>query len=111
MKGTLLSKKPSLDMTRAMLDKVQELSDFGVMNVAMGFEFVSHAKVNSVSSDETPYRRDLSGNGLILCNWTDDSPEKYKLARDSAHALADMTPKGEAYGNYAGSQCSSSSLA
>lgn len=102
MKGTLLDKKPSLDMTQAMFDKVMSLGTPHVMDVAICFEYVSHKKVNSIPVDETPYRRNLPGNGIILVKWDDDAPEKYKYARDAAHALANMTPAGEAYGNYAG---------
>lgn len=101
MKGTLLS-KPSDDMTRSTFDKVMSFCKPGSLDVFMAFEYVSQAKVNSVPVDETPYRRDLPGNGVIFARWKDDVPGKYDEARDAAHALAALTPEGEAYGNYAG---------
>ncbi|TCD60114.1 hypothetical protein EIP91_010702 [Steccherinum ochraceum] len=102
MKGTVLDKKPSLEMTQEMFDKVMSLSKVGEMSAMIAFEYVSHAKVHKVSPDETPYNRTLPGNGIIIIKWEDDDPKKYKIARDAAHAIADLTPKGEAYGNYAG---------
>ncbi|THH28994.1 hypothetical protein EUX98_g5195 [Antrodiella citrinella] len=105
MKGTFLDKKPSLDMTRTAFNKVMELAQFGVIDVAMGFEYGSNERVNSVPADETPFRRDLPGNGVVLVKWNDDALEKAKYARDAAHALAALTPKlgfAEAYGNYEG---------
>ena len=102
MKGALLRKKPSLDLTQAMFDKVMSLSSPPDMNVAMAFEYISQKKVNGIPFDETPYRRTSPGNVAILIQWNDDTPEMYKTARDAAHALTDMTPAGQAYGNYAG---------
>ncbi|TCD67188.1 hypothetical protein EIP91_000415 [Steccherinum ochraceum] len=102
MKGTLLDKKPSLEMTQKMFDKVMELSEFGTMEASIIFEYISHAKVNSVPVEETPYNRNMPGNGIIIIRWTDDDPKLYKVARDRAHAIADLTPQGQVYGNYAG---------
>ncbi|KAH8102177.1 hypothetical protein BXZ70DRAFT_1016565 [Cristinia sonorae] len=101
LKAVRLS-RPSLEMTQSNFDKVLELSNFEELNVMLAFEYVSHAKVNSVSVDETPYRRDLPGNAMILVTWKDDDPKKLQAAREAAHALAKITPEGTAYGNFTG---------
>ncbi|TCD68008.1 hypothetical protein EIP91_011677 [Steccherinum ochraceum] len=100
MKGTLLDKKPSLEMTQAAFDKVMSVSKFGEMDVMLGFEYMSLAKVNSVPADETPYNRKMTGNGIVFVRWQDDRPETARVVSDVAHAVAGMTPKGEAYANY-----------
>lgn len=100
MKGTLLDKQPSLEMTQAVFDKVMSVSKFGVMDVMLGFEYMSLAKVNSVSAEETPYQRKGTGNGIVYVRWTDDDAKMAERVAEAARAVADMTPKGEAYANY-----------
>ncbi|KAH8102185.1 hypothetical protein BXZ70DRAFT_58556 [Cristinia sonorae] len=102
MKGTLLSKVPSQDLTRSTFNRVIEISKFGELDVMMAFEYVSQTKVNSVSPDETPFRRDSPGNGIIWVTWHEDGDEKQAQGKEAAHILAKLTPEGEAYGNYAG---------
>ncbi|CAL1702340.1 unnamed protein product [Somion occarium] len=108
MKGALLSDTPSKDLRREVFDRVISLSKED-LNVAIILELLPHDKINSVPADVTPYRRNLHGNTLILIQWKEHTPEKGKAARAAAHELAGLMPKGEGYGNYAGTDDAASS--
>ncbi|KAI0074365.1 FAD binding domain-containing protein [Panus rudis PR-1116 ss-1] len=99
MKGGLLSEIPSKDLRRTTFNEIMKLAKED-LTVTMIFERQPHQKINSVPADVTPFRRNLTGNALILIRWKDDSPEKSKAAQAAARHLATLLPKGQGYGNY-----------
>lgn len=100
-KGALLSSKPSEDVNPQRLQRVLDITkaspDFSVNFM---HEYTPNKKINSVPADTTPYRRDLPGNALVVLRWKDHTPERNLEAREIAHTLTALAPKGEGYGNY-----------
>ncbi|TCD62945.1 hypothetical protein EIP91_006208 [Steccherinum ochraceum] len=100
-KGVLLSKKPSDDVNPKVFDEViKAVSSSPDHMAATVLEYFPHNKINSLPADSAPYRRDLTGNTLIIVQWQDDTPEKSRKAKEIVYAVADVLPKGEGYGNY-----------
>lgn len=101
LKGSLLSAKPSDDINPKKFQQLIEIiSGEPDYTVLIQHEFFPHKKINSIPTDATPYRRDLTGHALIVLKWKENSPEKNAKARELTHAISDMMPKGEGYGNY-----------
>ncbi|KAH8091648.1 hypothetical protein BXZ70DRAFT_473549 [Cristinia sonorae] len=100
-KGVLLSNTPAGDLNitkhQRFLDITARMPDH---TVSIMHEYFPHAKINSLPADATPYRRDLPGNALIVIQWKENTPENAIKAKEAAHALAELAPEGEAYGNY-----------
>lgn len=99
-KGVLLGDMPSRDLNRKTFDRVLEIASSKDHLTAILLEFLPHGKINSVPANATPYRRDLPGNTLILCQWKNGTPEMNQKAKEMCHAIAEILPKGEGYGNY-----------
>lgn len=99
-KGAPLSKKPSDDLNPKKFDEILKIALSKDHVSAVLLEYFPHIKINSAPADSAPFRRDLTGNALILFQWRDDTPEKNLKAKEMAHAIADLMPAGEAYGNY-----------
>ena len=99
-KGALLHEKPSEDVTEKKLQLLLELAEDPTYTITAMHEFLPHGKINSVSPDATPYRRDLRGNAVIAIQWKDNTPEKNLRAKEITHKLAELSAKGEPYGNY-----------
>ena len=100
MTGAQIEGTPFKELTPQLFERVTELSteDFGV-NVIM--ELMPHGKINSVASDETPYRRNLKGNALMVVQWKENEPAYGQKAKDAIRELsALLKADGEAYGNY-----------
>lgn len=100
MTGAQLSGIPSRELTPALLNPIQELTDENFrVNVIM--ELMPHGKINSVPSEATPYRHHLSGNALILIQWFKDSLEYGPKAKEVVRELTTvLKSSGESYGNY-----------
>lgn len=73
------------------------------------YEYMPNAKINSVSTGATAFRRRPGCNVLVLANWTNDTPENQKAAREGVLNLADLLSKSQVdlpevdkvgYGNY-----------
>lgn len=99
-KGVLLGQKPSDDLNPKTFDRILDIASSKDHRVAVLLEYLPHTKINSISASATPYRRDLPGNALILAQWGEGTPEANQKAKDMVHAIADIMPKGEGYGNY-----------
>lgn len=100
MTGAQLSGSPSKELTTAVFDRIHQLSDDN-FHVNLIMELMPHGKINSVSPDATPYRRNLKGNALILMQWKKDSPELAQRAKGVVRELTGLLQsEGEPYGNY-----------
>ncbi|TCD63859.1 hypothetical protein EIP91_004873 [Steccherinum ochraceum] len=99
-KGLPLAPKPSDDLNPKMYDQILRFASSPDHVCAVLLEYLPHGKINSISADSAPYRRDLAGNTLILIQWKDNTPEKSLAAKEMAHSIAKLLPQGEGYGNY-----------
>ena len=99
-KGVLLAPKPSDDFNPEKVKQILDLANSKDHLVAVLLELLPHKKINSVPADATPYRRDLPGNSLVFSQWAQDTLEMNLRAKEICHAIADLMPKGEGYGNY-----------
>ncbi|THH28544.1 hypothetical protein EUX98_g5642 [Antrodiella citrinella] len=100
-KGALLSEKPSSDLNPKTYAHVLQLIDSSPSHTAaVILEYMPHGKINSIPADTAPYRRDLTGNALVLVQWKDNTPEANQTAKQVIYAIADVFPKGQPYGNY-----------
>ena len=95
-----MSKKPSDDLNPKIYNEILKITSSPDHVVGVLLEYFPHGKINSIPADATPYRRDLTGNTLIITQWRDDTPEKNEAAKAITHGIADILPKGEGYGNY-----------
>ncbi|KAH8103537.1 hypothetical protein BXZ70DRAFT_888945 [Cristinia sonorae] len=99
-KGTPLSGKPSEDLNKQKLADIMAIASSPDHIAAVLLEYFPHNKINSAPVNSAPYRRDLNGNILVLVQWRNNTQEKEAKAKEIAHALTDILPKGEGYGNY-----------
>lgn len=73
---------------------------------SLAFEFLPHGKINSIPADETPYRRNLPGNGIALVLWDENTSELEAEAKTVVDALSDMVKvPGMHYGNFSAHSC------
>ena len=95
MKGIVQS-KPVISTTQAAFNQATELSASGTLEMNILYEYLSVAKINSVPTNATAYRRRPGFNILLLANWAEDTPENHNAARDGVGSLADIFSKSQA---------------
>ncbi|KAI0786336.1 FAD-binding domain-containing protein [Abortiporus biennis] len=101
MTGAQLSVKPSQDLTVEHFNRIIELSGDGSQFLtAVLLELWPHNKINTIPADATPYRRDLTGNALVLVRWEGEDPALLEKAKEAVVAMKSLLTPGQAYGNY-----------
>ncbi|KAF5339322.1 hypothetical protein D9611_009894 [Ephemerocybe angulata] len=90
----LSQKKPCYEATVELIQKLSESSKTG-LRPAVGFEYMSQAKVNSVPVSATAFRRQLAYN--ILCNiqWDGEGPDRTDEARLLAREMTEIILRGQ----------------
>lgn len=98
----MLAKNPMEILTFHNFDKLMRYSeDYPGISTGIAVEYVPHAKINSVAADETPYRRDLPGNALVLVQWEENTPDFLAMGMKTATELGEMVKAHDMeYGNY-----------
>jgi len=86
------------EVTLALMKQVAEIDAAGVFWPAVIHEFLSVEKVNTVASDVTPFRRQLTSNVLVVLAW-DGAPEKTAEAREIAHGIKRRVNAGQSVAN------------
>lgn len=72
----------------------------------LNLEYLPHGKINSVPADETPYRRNLPGNGVCFVFWDENTPGLEARAKGLVDELSSMVKvPGMHYGNFSESSC------
>ncbi|KAF6749617.1 FAD binding domain-containing protein [Ephemerocybe angulata] len=97
-------KTPHYESTAEAIKKITEVVQQGTFKAAVLFEFFSLAKVNSVSTEATAFRRQLSHNILCTVRWSAsvDGPEKTGEARQITKDVHEIILRGQ--GNLSASE-------
>ena len=100
MRGVLIDDATKI-MTAETFDKLEESLKEGPFMCSLLLEYYRHDKINSVPANETPYRRNLPGNGIALVVWDDPKPELEVKAKDIVDRLSSLVKvPGMHYGNF-----------
>lgn len=105
MRGVLVDDALKV-ITLENFDKVMELLKGTPFRGQLAFEYLPHGKINSVAPHETPYRRNLPGNGIAVVMWDEHTPELEARARTLVEQLTAMVKvPGMHYGNFSACPC------
>lgn len=105
----MVQTKPVFSAIQAVYEQALGMSASGSMEMNTLYEYFPTTKINSVPTGSTAYRRRPGCNVLVLANWTNDTPENLKAAREGVLSLADLLSKSQVdlpevdkigYGNY-----------
>ncbi|KDQ54385.1 hypothetical protein JAAARDRAFT_135772 [Jaapia argillacea MUCL 33604] len=101
------------DLPKILFERVMERSSDPSFIIVLLTEYFPLGRTNSVPNDATAFRRGVPSNVLINVIWEDDTPERSRFAKETAHELGELINSHAgpgrddvAYGNYSPDQVS-----
>ncbi|KAJ3530515.1 hypothetical protein NMY22_g8542 [Coprinellus aureogranulatus] len=81
---------PDYQCTFQALQKVGEIAKGGIFTPSVLFEYLPIAKIHSVDTSATAFRRQTSPNVLVMIKWDGSAPERTYEAKGLVTELADI---------------------